>query len=249
MTRLLPLLTAALLPFSTLTAEEGSPSESPAAEPAKAEKTKEIPFVEEKVGDISAPGLKVEGLSVGKKLTFDADWAKEHGAPLARPFELTVPQGDSVFLAFHNKEEGRGELANIQFATEDKKLKENVRLTPLQVPTEPPTEQRIKILAHLLMTQGVPQATAGWEKGEAKSIYRTKVGDYDAVVIHGFVEDPKRGGYFFKLVGVIEEGKADGLMAFAMIDPTHSEVKQPSELGSKGQAIKVIHSIEFLDEE
>jgi len=31
-------------------------------------------------------------------------------------------------------------------------------------------------------------------------------------------------------------------MAFAMIDPNLSEVTQPSELGSKGQAIKVIHS-------
>jgi len=248
MTRFLLLLTTTFLPVSSLIAEEAAPAESPSAQPVQSEKSKELPFVEEKVGDIKAPGLEVQGLRVGKKLTFDADWAKEHGAPLARPFELTVPQGDSVFLAFYNKEEGRGELANIQFATEDKKLKENVRITPLKLPTEPPAEQRLKMLAQLLISQGVPQATAGWEKGEAKSVYRTKVGDYDAVVVHGFLQDPKRGGYFFKLVGVIEEGKSDGLMAFAMIDPNHSEVESPGDLGSKGQALKVIHSIEFLDE-
>jgi len=227
-------------------AEDAPPAsgESQASDAPK----KELQFVEESVGDVQLPGGGIEGLRVGSKIEFNEAWATEHSAPLRRPFEIIVPKHKPVFVAYHDKAEGRAELVNIQFATEDKKLVESVRLANINIPVEPPMEERLNILADLLMRDGVKMATANWPKSAPKQIYKTKIGKYDGVVVHGFMEDPERGSYFFKLAGILEEGQKEGLMAFAMIDPTLSEVKTPADLGSKGNALKVIHSIRFADD-
>ena len=241
---LAPLSIALLLPVSRGDEPGSATQEStPGSQPKK-----ELKFVEENVGDMKLPGGEVKGLRVGKKIEFDQAWATEHQAPLDRPFEVIVPKGQRIFVSFHDKSKGRPELANIQFATEDKQLAENIRLTPINVPAEPPMDERLHILASLLMRDGVKMATAGWPKSAAKQIYKTKVGDYDAVVVHGFMQDPERGEYFFKLTGILQKGENEGLMAFAMIDPKLSDVKTPADLGSKGQALKVLHSIRFTED-
>ena len=89
-------------------------------------------------------------------------------------------------------------------------------------------------------------AFAGWDKGSFEGIYATKIGGrYDAVTVQGWCSDPNKGYYYVRLCGILNPGQEAGVLAFVLIDPELTKIA-PGELTSRGETLKIIHSIEFV---
>jgi hypothetical protein len=130
----------------------------------------------------------------------------------------------------------------------DKKPVEILRLMDLKVPMQPVPGDRLKACAHLLVTQGLPTVTKGYAEAKYLEAYATKIGTYDAVVLHAHMKAPETGDHFaVKLVGVLHPKQAGSVMAFLMANTKVSEIKNPRDLASKGIGLQIIHSIRFVE--
>ena len=203
-----------------------------------------IPFLEETPGNKKGAFYTIEGAIVGTPLTVDDSFAAEHGGPRpGAPFRIIVPKGQNRKMAAGS---GGGEILSIGYSAADGSAREILRLTGLTVPMRSP-EDRIQILADLLIKQGPGLAFTGWAKGKFEGIYVTRIGDrYDAVTMQGWCSDPEKGYYFVRLCGIINPIKDAGVLAYVLIDPKLTGI-EPGDLTSMGDSLKIIHSIKFVE--
>lgn len=215
-----------------------------------------LTFREEKPGKSAAPdpsplAPKTDGKSLpsGTPLLIDAEFTTkyEHTPPSA-PFMVSIPSNQDVAVSPGGKKSGAPEFVRFATATTDKKAVEILRLLDLKVPMQPEPSDRLKACAHLLVTQGLPTVTKGYEEAKYLEAYATKIGTYDAVVLHAHMKTPKTGEHYaVKLVGVLHPRQPGAVMAFLMASTKLSEIKNPSDLSSKGIGLQIIHSIRFVE--
>ncbi|MCB1279575.1 hypothetical protein [Prosthecobacter sp.] len=207
-----------------------------------------LKFKEEKVGNYENALVKVEGLVVGSSFTIDSAFTtKYENNPPSAPFKIIVPKSKNVLVIPGGKKSGLPEFVKVILASEDKKAVEIVRFTNLKTPKLANAEDRLKICAYLLQSQALDGIGKGYEKRKVHEVYATKIRGNDAVVFNAEMTEPKNSiRYFVKVIALPDPESEGGLMAFSMSDATLSDVKDPADLGSKGFALRVLHSVEFV---
>lgn len=185
----------------------------------------------------------------GNALLVDAEFtAKYENTPPSAPFMVSIPKSEDVAVVPGGKKSGSPEFVKIGTATADKHAIEILRFMDLKVPLQPDPGDRLKACAHLLVTQGLPTVTKGYEEAKYLEAYATKVGTYDAVVLHAHMKTPKTGEHYaVKLVGILHPKQAGSVMAFLMASTKLSEIKNPRDLASKGIGLQIIHSLRFVE--
>jgi hypothetical protein len=215
-----------------------------------------LTFREEKVAKTGTPDLsplapKTDGkpLFSGTPLLVDAEFtAKYENTPPSAPFMVSIPANQDIAVVPGGKKSGSPEFVKFATATTGKQAIEILRLMDLKVPLQLEPGDRLKACAHLLVTQGLPTVTKGYMEAKYLEAYATKVGTYDAVVLHAHMKVPKTGEHYaVKLVGVLHPKQAGAVMAFLMANTKLSEVKNPRDLASKGIGLQIIQSIRFVE--
>jgi hypothetical protein len=147
------------------------------------------------------------------------------------------------------KKTGAPELLKLTLPNADAtKAVEIVRFVNLTVPMGT-KEARDQIVADLLKKKVFPMVTNGYEQAKPLDLYTTKVGAYDAVSMHLEMTKPGSGEmYLVKAIAILHPTQPGCVMAVLMADNKLSEVKAVDDLQSKGFAMKVIHSLKFLDD-
>ncbi len=222
--------------------------------PATSSPSSSVPFKEEKVGDHELGGMlgKVvaEGATAGVAIVVDATYAARHeNSPPDAPFKFTAPKGRDLRMLAGGKKTGAPELVRITLpAAEGKVAAEILRFGTIQMPKAPAAE-RLASAVTLLRTSAFPMFTRGYENAKVLDIYTTKVRGNDAAVMHMEMTQPGTGEtYFVKAIAILHPTRQGGVMGFLMADKMLSEIKTGEDLASKGVGIKIIHSVEFLEE-
>jgi hypothetical protein len=203
----------------------------------------DIPFLEERPGEKEGRFYTLEGAVIGDPITIDAAFAEiyQTQVPLS-PFSIIVPRDQNRRMSAGG---AGGQYASIGYFSDDGAAREIVRLTSLTIPEGEPSA-RLAVLIDLMLQEGPKLAFSGWEQGQFEGIFKTRIGGrYDAVTMQGWCSDPGKGYYFARLCGVLNPEGREGILAFVLIDPDLMGI-EPSELISKGETLKIIHSIEFL---
>ncbi|TLD68759.1 hypothetical protein FEM03_20715 [Phragmitibacter flavus] len=213
-----------------------------------------VPFKEEKVGDFAASGIlgsvKVEGAFSGSLLTVDeAFTTKYENNPPSAPFKVIVPKDKGLRFLPGGKKSGAPELIRITLPdAEEKKAVEILRFGPLRL-KQGAAEERVKAAVNLLKKAAFPMFTNGFENARELEVYLTKVGSYDAAVMHIEMSAPAGGpDYLVKAIAILHPTKDGGAMGFLMADKNLSEVKSVEDLSSKGVGMQIIHSLKFVEE-
>ena len=196
-------------------------------------------------GKIEFNVLRIDGLVIGKKIAIDEEFARKYKIEVKAPFEFIVPKetGVKIFAAF--PPETGGEWTKISFATEDKKLIENLRFTSLTVPLGEES-QRVAILQDLLVKKGMPKALKGYPKTKILGARPMKIKDLAGVEAIAAYEDPDVGLMFVWMVGILNPKSPNGVMAIVQINPKKSQVTQPADIGKKGIAAKSLSTFKFI---
>ncbi len=109
-------------------------------------------------------------------------------------------------------------------------------------------EDRLKVCAVILQEQALPMVGKGYTEHYVSEIYATKIRDLDAVVFNAQMTDPKSSRlYYLKVVGIPDPDSEAGLLAFSLSDSTLSDVKSKEDQSTKGFALRVLHSLKFID--
>ncbi|MEZ0277286.1 MAG: hypothetical protein ACAH88_20415 [Roseimicrobium sp.] len=209
-----------------------------------------LPFKEEKVGNFQLGPAKVEGAFIGTPLTIDEAFTTKHeNGPPSASFKVIVPKVDDVRFLPGGKKTGAPELLKLTLPNADaSKAVEIVRFVNLTVPLGA-KEARDQIVADLLKNKVFPMVTHGYEQAKPLDLYTTKVGAYDAVSMHLEMTKPGSGEvYLVKAIAILHPTQPGCVMALLMADNKLSEVKAADDLQSKGFAMKIIHSLKFLDD-
>lgn len=238
---ILALSSAAMPPAS----DQSTTSPSASVESAIA-----VPFKEEKVGDFEAVGVRMEGVFVGSAVTIDeAFTTKYENKPPSTPFRVILPKDKDLRLLPGGKKSGAPELLRITLPdSEGKKAVEILRFGPLHVP-EGSSESRLQATVTMLRKTAYPMFTNGFVEPKELDLYLTKVGEYDAAVMHIEMKHPTGGEHFLvKAIAILHPTQGAGVVGFLMADRELSEVKKPDDLATKGVGIRIIHSVKFLED-
>lgn len=227
---------------------QGQP-QSPAPSPRLPDLAKlpALKFKEETFGNYQNALVKIEGFVSGSSFTINEDFTtKYENKPPSAPFKIIVPKSKNVLVIPGGKKSGIPEFVKVILATEDKKAVEIVRFTNLKTPKLASPEDRLKLCAYLIQTQALDGIGRGYENRKVHEIYATRIRKNDAVVFNAEMTEPNNSiRYFVKVIAIPDPESEGGLMAFSMSDATLSDVKDPADLGSKGFALQVLHSVEF----
>ncbi len=212
-------------------------------------KLSDLKFKDEKVGDYENAFFKIEGFTMGNSYTIDEEFTtKYENKPPAVPFRITVPKSKQVLVIPGGKKSGLPELLKVVLATEDQQAVEILRFANLRTPQYEKVEDRLKVCAVILQEQALPMVGKGYTEHFVSEIYATKIRDLDAVVFNAQMKDPKSSRlYYLKVVGIPDPDSEAGLLAFSLSDSTLSDVKSKEDQSTKGFALRVLHSLQFVD--
>ncbi|MEM7010468.1 MAG: hypothetical protein AAF585_03190 [Verrucomicrobiota bacterium] len=172
----------------------------------------------------------------------------EHDRTPSEPFSVVAPNGENVYVIAGGRKSGAKEFLRVSVADKDKKPVEVVRFSDLTVPMLEKTEDRLKICCFLLGEHVMPSIQRGYEDGEIRDVYRTKVNGLDAVVLHSHMVDPKsKNAYAVKIVGILKPEAPGAVMMFTMANTKGSEIREISDLESKGYGQRILHTLKFVD--
>ena len=171
----------------------------------------------------------------------------ENKAPDA-PFTIIVPTGKNLSFLPGGKKTGNPELVQLGTALPDKRSIELLRLAGLSVPILQDPADRLKLCAQMLKAQGQTMVTKDFKDLRFLDTYATKIGGYDAVCLHGLMTRVAGNDqYAVKLAGILHPTQKGGVLASLMADTKLSLIKKPEELGAKGIALTIIHSVKFIE--
>jgi hypothetical protein len=213
-----------------------------------------IPFKEENVGNHTASGVlgkvTVEGAFSGVAITVDeAFTAKHENKPPSAPFKVIASKDLGLRVLAGGKKTGVPELLRLTLPDAGgTKAAEILRFGQLYMKQSTAAE-RMQEAVQVLRKGAFPMFTQGFEKARELEIYRTKVGSYEAVVMHIEMTKPVSGEeYLVKAVVIPHPSKDGGVVGFLMADKALSEVKTLEDLSSKGVGLRMLHSLKFIEE-
>lgn len=158
--------------------------------------------------------FSIDGLVVGDTIAIDAAYAEKYSVKVPTSFEFLVPREDGVLTLYNTPQTDGGLQIKVSFATPDYKLIENLHFVTLTVPMGTP-EERAKALADLMVNHAYPQSVSKFEKPEMMGWRDTTINSYPAVEVVGRYVDPEWGDMFVRVVGIIPEDAAEGVVAIS----------------------------------
>jgi len=200
-------------------------------------KAPELKFVEEKVDDITGKGelFKVNDAFATKR-------GSDH--KVKAPFSVTLPTSKHVLILGHPQVP---ETVRFTLSNDKKDYLESVRFTSLSVATTAPMEARLQRANSLLEKQMVPKFMKSYKDPKIVGRYKTKVGPYDAAVTIAQMTHEDGRKFFVKFVGLLQEGKADGVAIVLMLNGSAGDPATLKDRLRNGFAQKVMHSIRFAE--
>lgn len=170
--------------------------------------------------------LSVEGLWVGKTISIDAAFGKEHGIAVPAPFSFVVPLSPTKeYEVFADPAPKPGEAwMKINFATHERQLIENIQFVNMTVPMGD-TKARLNAAARALVNEGLPDLIRGKANAGRDVVRAIKIADYDAVEVIAHFDDPDVGAMLGRMVGILNPKGADGVVAIANIALARVPVK------------------------
>lgn len=198
-------------------------------------------------GSVKFNLLSVEGLVVGTTLKVDADFAATHGVDVPAPFSILVPLADDVLELVDYVPEGQdGPFLKLNFATEDRKLIENIQFVRMTI-ARGSAEERLNALAGLLANDVFGRATASYTESVRDIVRKTKVGDLEGVEVIGRYKDPNLGLMYLRIVGVFDPQGPHGVVSIANVVAAMQELPSANDFpGTRGGA--AIRHFRFLKE-
>ena len=197
-------------------------------------------------GSVKFNLLSVEGLVVGTTLKVDADFAARHNVDVPAPFSILVPLADDVLELVDYMPEGpNGPFLKLNFATEDRKLIENIQFVRMTI-APGSAEERLNALAGLLANDVFGRATASYTESVRDIVRKTKVGDLDGVEVIGRYKDPNLGLMYLRIVGVYGSEAPHGVVSIANVVAAIQELPTPDDFPRTrgGVAIKQFRFLE-----
>ena len=137
--------------------------------------------------------------------------------------------GVQVFAAFPPNV--GGEYFKISFATNKKKLIENLRIIGMTIPMGP-KEQRVAALKQLFVNQALPMALKGQVDPKILAGRLAKINGLDAIEAIAQYDDLREGRIYVWLVGNIEPGQPALRLAMSNIT-SRSKAKTSQDIGKK----------------
>lgn len=194
--------------------------------------------VEEKVDDMRHKG---------KLIVVDKAYLRKQGSDEApdAPFSIVLPKAAADQGIFITGKPKVPEIIRVSLATKDKKLMENIRFTSLKVGVKDSSKLRVQKALAMIESQMVPKFFNGYVGGKIVDRYQTKVGPYDAGVLLGQMSGKDDKKYFVKFVAIIQPGKADGLVAVMMLDPSTGDPQKLQQRLNNGYVQQVLHTLRF----
>ncbi len=212
-----------------------------------------IRFKEEKVGfvSIASPvgGFQIQGVDTGISLNVDeAFTTKNEGRPPTASFRIVVPKEEDIRMLAGGKKTGAPELIKLTLVDPTgSKAAEILRFGHLEI-NQGPAEKRLQVIMQVLRTDAFKLFTSGYENARELEVYYTKVGQYDAAVMHLEMTSPKSGEhYLVKGIAILHPTRDHGVLGFLMANTALSEIKTLEDLSSKGVSMRIIHSLKFLE--
>lgn len=196
----------------------------------------ELKFMKETVTDSRAKGHLVK---------IDEAFALKNGSEkkIKAPFSIALPQTNNVILVGNPKVP---ETVQITLLDKDKKYLEGIRFTDLSMDTSDPMSVRLQKTNIIIRQQLVPNFFKDYKDAKVVGNYTTKVGPYDASVTIGQRTEEDGDKSYVKFVGLLQEGKVNGLAVVLMVNGSAFEQDEVRKRLSDGFAQQVLHSIRFV---
>lgn len=216
--------------------------------PPKAPKTPQA--APGKAADTKLPVLKYRAETVdnsrvnGTVIKIDDDFALKQDSKkvIKAPFSVALPQTEYVMTLANPKVP---ETVRFTLSNKNKDYLESIRFTGLTIGTNIPMAERLQRACALLETQMVPKFLASYDDGKIVGHYKTKVGAYDASITIARMTHKDGRKFFVKFVGLLQEGKVDGLAIVLMINGSADERDVIKKRLDNGFAQQVLHSVRF----
>lgn len=202
--------------------------------------TANLPALTETPGHFRIGELEVQGAVAGDAYRVNSAFMQRVGLQdIDAHFSITVPRAEGRTVTG-----GGGQILTIGYL-QDGRAVEIIRFTTLTVPMVDPDE-RVRILADLLLREGPNMTFSSWDEGSFEGIYRTSIGTNHAVVLQGWVRSAKEGQYWVRLYGILNPNSETGILVFVLVDPELTGIS-PEQLTSQGVNLSIIHSLQFIE--
>ncbi len=171
--------------------------------------------------------LTVEGLVVGKRLSFGADFAAKHNIAVPIPFSFTVPTDRTKNIRVEPAPGGSG-IYKVNFATEDNQLISSLQLVPITIPMGD-DQTRMNHLARIAK-QAFVVSVVDPEKAQIDAQRRAKVGPYLAIETLGRYIDTDGGVVALRTVAIVGPDSEHGLVGIINALPGNAGIKQVGDI-------------------
>ena len=210
-------------------------------------------FAQESSAQQPAPPFKEEGFNIktiyiGAQLMVDREFTTTHqNGPPSAEFRFIVPAGFDIRVLAGGKKSGASELVKLTVVSKDgKQAAEILRFVNFNI-SAGPAAARLGKAAEVLRANALPMITAGYENAKVLDLYATRIAGYDAVSMHVEMTKPGSGEVYLVKAAIILHPRANGVMAFLMADNNLSDIKTPDDLHTKGEGVRMIQSLRFID--
>ncbi|MCB9994354.1 MAG: hypothetical protein H6873_11945 [Hyphomicrobiaceae bacterium] len=197
--------------------------------------------------NVQLPLLDIQNLTVAKIINIDKAYTDQYGGNAPAPFRLYVPETGGVTPLYHTPEAGFDTLIQISFVTEDRKLVENIRFTPMTIGTGS-LDERQQVMLQLMRDNVFKGFTDGYEDVNYVGARATKVNTYDAVEVLGIYTDPDFGKMYLRIVGILNPDSEDTVFAIANVASEQMSLPTPDDF-DKTRGGYVLSKFEFLPKE
>ena len=171
--------------------------------------------------------LKVEGLVVGKRISFDAEFAAEHNIAVPIPFSFTIPTGRTKVIRVEPAPGGSG-IYKVNFATEDVQLKSSLQFVPITIPMGD-DEARKQYLLNIA-NQAFVASVIDPDKAQIDVRRPAKIGPYLAVEALGRYDGGADGVVALRVVAIVGPDSEHGLVGIINALPKNAGMSKVGDI-------------------
>jgi hypothetical protein len=176
---------------------------------------------------VEITGLKVEGLVIGTRYEFGAEFAAEHNIPVPVPFEFIAPTSKNHLVGTQPAPGGTG-IFKAHFVTLDKQVKSNIQFVPMKVGMAS-IEVRLNTLKGMLkdaFVASVPDPN----RAEINVIRATEIGPYPAIEMIGKYDGGADGVVVLRIVAIPNPDSEHGMLAIINGLPKNTGMKSVGDI-------------------
>lgn len=171
--------------------------------------------------------LTVEGLVVGKRMAFGAEFAATYNIAVPIPFSFTIPTDRNRNIRVEPAPGGSG-IYKVNFATLDNQLKSSLQFVPIKIPMGDDAARK-ELLADVAKRAFVASVVDP-EQAELAAIRVTKIGPYLAIEALGKYADTDGTVVALRTVAIVGPDSEHGLVGIVNALPKNAGMTKVADI-------------------